>query len=57
MMCCMTSHHLNAQFPSAIRERLISLPDIVFDQLSADQEAARVDLFEWDQGISTIRKT
>lgn len=33
MMCCMTSHHLNPQFPSAIRERLISLPDIVFDQL------------------------
>src|SRR6185295_4119879 len=34
MMCCMTSHHLNAQFPAAIRERLISLVDIVFDQLA-----------------------
>lgn len=34
MMCCMTSHHLVTQFPSAIQERLISLPDIVFDQVA-----------------------
>lgn len=34
MMCCMTSHHLLPQFPDALRERMISLPDIVFDQLA-----------------------
>jgi aspartate racemase len=34
MMCCMTSHHLIPHFPPAVRERLISLPDIVFEQLA-----------------------
>lgn len=34
MMCCMTSHHLIHDFPIEIRERLMSLPDIVFDQLA-----------------------
>ena len=34
MMCCMTSHHLVSEFPDTIRERLISLLDIVFDQLA-----------------------
>ena len=34
MMCCMTSHHLIPQFPAEIQERLISLLDIVFDQLA-----------------------
>ena len=34
MMCCMTSHHLLPQFSAEVQERMISLPDIVFDQLA-----------------------
>jgi aspartate racemase len=34
MMCCMTSHHLLPQFPAHVHERLISLLDIIFEQLA-----------------------
>lgn len=34
MMCCMTSHHLVTHFPPSVRERLISLLDIVFNELA-----------------------
>jgi aspartate racemase len=34
VMCCMTSHHLLPRIRPAVRERLISLLDIIFKQLS-----------------------
>jgi aspartate racemase len=34
VMCCMTSHHLLPRIPPPVRGRLISLLDIIFEQLS-----------------------
>jgi aspartate racemase len=34
VMCCMTSHHLLERIRPAVRERVISLLDIIFEQLS-----------------------
>ncbi len=34
VMCCMTSHHLLPRIPPTVLERVISLPDIIFEQLA-----------------------
>lgn len=34
VMCCMTSHHLLTQIPPAVRERVVSLLDVIFEQLA-----------------------
>jgi aspartate racemase len=35
VICCMTIHYLLPQLPSALRERIISLPDVIFSAVES----------------------
>jgi aspartate racemase len=35
VICCMTIHYLLPQLPSALRERIISLPDVIFSSVES----------------------
>ena len=35
VICCMTIHHVLPQVPSALRERIISLPDVIFSAVES----------------------
>ena len=38
VICCVTIHHLLPRVPGELRERLVSLIDVVFDELAATRE-------------------
>jgi len=38
VICCVTSHLLMSRFPRHIREKVISLPDVIFDALQQSEE-------------------
>ena len=39
VICCITIHHLLPRVPLELRERIVSLVDVVFDELAASRES------------------
>jgi len=39
VICCVTIHHLLPRLPSELRERVLSLVDVVFDEVAASHES------------------
>ncbi|HEV2863875.1 MAG TPA: amino acid racemase [Pyrinomonadaceae bacterium] len=39
VVCCVTMHHVLPRLPRALRERVVSLPDVIFSALAASRES------------------